>query len=108
MRGRIVSSSCGTYSIDVDGVIYNAPARGLFRNRGVKPTVGDEVEITETNFVIQQVFPRVSFLKRPPIANIDQMLIVESLKEPEFSYLLAFKYLTYANMRFTEIYLAHL
>ena len=98
MRGRIVSSSCGTYSIDVDGVIYNAPARGLFRNRGVKPTVGDEVEITETNFVIQQVFPRVSFLKRPPIANIDQMLIVESLKEPEFSYLLAFKYLTYANM----------
>ena len=98
MRGRIVSSRCGTYSIDVDGVIYNAPARGLFRNRGVKPTVGDEVEITETNFVIQQVFPRVSFLKRPPIANIDQMLIVESLKEPEFSYLLAFKYLTYANM----------
>ena len=98
MRGRIVSSSCGTYSIDADGVIYNAPARGLFRNRGVKPTVGDEVEITETNFVIQQVFPRVSFLKRPPIANIDQMLIVESLKEPEFSYLLAFKYLTYANM----------
>lgn len=98
MRGRIVSSSCGTYSIDVDGVIYNAPARGLFRNRGVKPTVGDDVEISEENFVIQNVYDRVSFLKRPPIANIDQMLIVESLKEPEFSYLLAFKYLTYANM----------
>ena len=98
MRGRIVSSSCGVYSIDVDGVIYNAPARGLFRNRGVKPTVGDNVEISEEQFVIQQVYDRVSFLKRPPIANIDQMLIVESLKEPEFSYLLAFKYLTYANM----------
>ena len=98
MRGRIVSSSCGVYSIDVDGVIYNAPARGLFRNRGVKPTVGDDVEISEEQFVIQQVYDRVSFLKRPPIANIDQMLIVESLKEPEFSYLLAFKYLTYANM----------
>ncbi len=98
MRGRIVSSSCGVYSIDVDGIIYNAPARGLFRNRGVKPTVGDDVEISETNFVIQNVYDRVSFLKRPPIANINQMLIVESLKEPEFSYLLAFKYLTYANM----------
>ena len=98
MRGRIVSSSCGVYSIDVDGVIYNAPARGLFRNRGVKPTVGDDVEISENQFVIQQVYDRVSYLKRPPIANIDQMLIVESLKEPEFSYLLAFKYLTYANM----------
>ena len=98
MRGRIVSSSCGVYSIDVDGIIYNAPARGLFRNRGVKPTVGDDVEISEENFVIQTVYDRVSFLKRPPIANIDQMLIVESLKEPDFSYLLAFKYLTYANM----------
>ena len=98
MRGRIVSSSCGIYSIDCDGVIYNAPARGLFRSRGVKPTVGDDVEVSENSFVIQRVFERVSFLKRPPIANIDQMLIVESLKEPEFSYLLAFKYLTYANM----------
>ncbi len=98
MRGRIVSSSCGVYSIDVDGVIYNAPARGLFRNIGVKPTVGDDVEIAEDNYVIKHVYERVSFLKRPPIANIDQMLIVESLKEPEFSYLLAFKYLTYANM----------
>lgn len=98
MRGRIVSLSCGIYSINVDGVIYNAPARGLFRNRGIKPLVGDEVEIDSNNLIINTVYNRVSELKRPPIANIDQMLIIESLKEPEFSYLLAFKYLTYANM----------
>ncbi len=98
MRGRIVALSCGVYSIDVDGVIYHAPARGLFRNRGVKPIVGDDVEISESNYVIVNVYDRVSCLKRPPISNIDQMLIIESLKEPEFSYLLAFKYLTYANM----------
>lgn len=98
MRGRIVSLSCGIYSINVDGVIYNAPARGLFRNKGIKPLVGDEVEIDSNNLIINTVYNRVSELKRPPIANIDQMLIIESLKEPEFSYLLAFKYLTYANM----------
>ena len=98
MRGRIVSLSCGIYSINVDGVIYNAPARGLFRNRGIKPLVGDEVEIDSNNLIINTIYNRVSELKRPPIANIDQMLIIESLKEPEFSYLLAFKYLTYANM----------
>ena len=98
MRGRIVALSCGMYSVECDGVIYNAPARGLFRNRGVKPVVGDDVEISEVNYVITEVHERVSFLKRPPISNIDQMLIIESLKEPEFSYLLAFKYLTYANM----------
>ena len=98
MRGRIVALSYGMYSIDSDGVIYNAPARGLFRNQGIKPVVGDDVEISDTSFVITHVYDRKSFLKRPPISNIDQMLIVESLKEPEFSYLLAFKYLTYANM----------
>ena len=98
MKGRIVSLSCGIYSIEADGVIYNAPARGVFRSRGVKPTVGDLVELSERSYVIAEVYDRVSYLKRPPIANLDQMLIVESLKEPEFSYILAFKYLTYANM----------
>lgn len=98
MKGRIVSLSCGIYSIECDGVIYNAPARGVFRSKGIKPTVGDCVEISDKSYVISDVYPRVSYLKRPPIANIDQMIIVESLKEPEFSYLLAFKYLTYANM----------
>ena len=98
MRGRIVSLSCGIYSVESDGVIYNAPARGVFRSKGIKPTVGDEVEISEETYVIQKVLDRTTFLKRPPIANVDQMLIIESLKEPEFSYLLAFKYLTYANM----------
>ena len=98
MKGRIVSLSCGVYSIEVDGVIYNAPARGLFRNKGVKPTVGDIVEISDDYLVISKVYDRVNYLKRPPISNVTQMLIIESLKEPEFSYLLAFKYLTYANM----------
>ena len=98
MRGKIVALSYGIYSIESDGVIYNAPARGLFRKQGIKPMVGDDVEIGEETYVIQHVYERKTFLKRPPIANIDQMLIIESLKQPEFSYLFAFKYLTYANM----------
>jgi len=98
MKGRVVSLSCGIYSVESDGIIYNAPARGLFRSRGVKPMVGDLVELGEETYVINDVYERTNCLKRPPIANVDQMLIIESLKEPEFSYLLAFKYLTYANM----------
>ena len=64
MRGKIVALSCGMYSIESDGVIYNAPARGIFRNKGFKPVVGDEVEIGEETFVIQHVYDRTSFLKR--------------------------------------------
>ncbi len=98
MKGLIVALSCGVYSVASEGVIYNLTARGVFRNQGIKPVVGDEVDFNEETMVIEVVNPRSSFLKRPPIANISQIILVFSLKEPEFSYLLAFKYLTYANM----------
>ena len=98
MKGLIVALSCGVYSVRADGIIYNLTARGVFRNQGIKPVVGDEVDFNEETMVIETVYPRNSFLKRPPIANISQIILVFSLKEPEFSYLLAFKYLTYANM----------
>ena len=98
MKGLIVALSCGIYSVRAEGVIYNLTARGIFRNQGIKPVVGDEVDFNEETMVIETVYPRNSFLKRPPIANISQIILVFSLKEPEFSYLLSFKYLTYANM----------
>ena len=98
MKGLIVALSCGVYSVRANGVIYNLTARGVFRNQGIKPVVGDEVDFNEETMVIETIYPRNSFLKRPPIANISQIILVFSLKEPEFSYLLAFKYLTYANM----------
>lgn len=98
MEGKILALSCGIYSVLCEGVIYRAPARGIFRHGGTKPMVGDNVDIDLVDMVINYVFPRVSQLKRPSVANIDQMLIVSSLVEPAFSYLLVFKYLTYANM----------
>ena len=98
MNGKVVALSCGVYSVESDGVIYRVSARGIFRNRCVKPMVGDDVDIDEQNLVLNEVKPRKSELKRPPIANIDQLLIIQSLKEPDFSHLLTFKYLTYANM----------
>ena len=98
MKGLIVALSCGVYSVSSEGIIYNLTARGVFRNQGVKPMVGDDVEFNPETMVIETIYPRTSALKRPPIANISQIILVFSLKEPEFSYLLAFKYLTYANM----------
>ena len=98
MKGLIVALSCGVYSVDAEGVIYQLTARGVFRNQGIKPMVGDYVDFNEDTMVIETVYPRTTFLKRPPIANTSQIILVFSLKEPEFSYLLAFKYLTYANL----------
>ena len=98
MKGLIVAITCGTYAVKADGVIYNTKPRGVFRNQGVKPIVGDIVEFNPEDMVIEVIYPRSSALKRPLIANISQIILVFSLKEPEFSFLLAFKYLTYANL----------
>ena len=98
MVGRIVGLNCGYYSVLADGVIFKVKAKGAFRVKSIKPVVGDMVELDDTYFIINSVYPRDTYLKRPVIANLSQMLIIESLVEPEFSYLLIFKYLTYANM----------
>ena len=98
MEGRIIGLNCGFYSVESDGVIYRVKARGAFRSSSIKPVVGDNVELDDGYLIINNVYPRSSYLKRPVIANLSQMLIVMSLVEPDFSYLLTFKYLTYANM----------
>ena len=98
MEGRIVGLNCGFYSVLADGIIFKVKAKGAFRIKTIKPVVGDKVELDDTYFIINTVYPRDTYLKRPVIANLSQMLIVSSLVEPEFSYLLAFKYLTYANL----------
>lgn len=97
MEGRIVALSCGIYSVLADGIIFKVPARGLFRIKKTKPVVGDRVDVNEENCVITFIYERTSFLKRPVVANLDQMIIVQSLTKPEFSYSLLFKYITYAN-----------
>lgn len=96
MDGIVVSIKYGMYTVYSDGVLYNTSVKGLVKLKN-KLAVGDKVELAEGNFVISDVYERVNSLKRPSVNNVDQILLVFSLKEPEFSYYLAFKYLTYAN-----------
>lgn len=96
MIGYVVSKKYGQYIVDVDGVLYNSLVRGTVKLRDYI-YVGDKVLLSEDNFVISGLVERNSLLKRPQISNVQQMVLVFSLKEPDFSYYLAFKYLTYAN-----------
>lgn len=68
--------------------VYECKAKGIFRNRGIKPTVGDDVEFTvldeekkEGN--IDQILPRKNALIRPASANVDQALVVFSIMQPD-------------------------
>lgn len=60
-------------------------ARGIFRNRGISPVAGDRV-LVETGEnaepVISEIRERKNFLVRPPLANLDKIVFVNSVAEP--------------------------
>lgn len=95
-KGRIVKSLAGFYYID-DGIeIHQCRARGKFRKQDIKPVVGDFVEFQKGNHddgYLMKILERKNVLKRPPIANVDQAILVFSRKEPDFSRVLLDKFL---------------
>jgi ribosome biogenesis GTPase len=70
--------------------------RGVFRKNKITPLVGDEVVFQAENDregYIMEVKDRKNELVRPPIANVDQAILVFSAVEPEFSTVLLDRFL---------------
>lgn len=85
MKGQIVKIISNHYTVAINGQKYVCKAIGKFRNQNIKPLVGDIVKIDLDKKVITEVKPRRNELVRPSIANVDQALIVTSVKEPNFN-----------------------
>ncbi|RKQ37437.1 ribosome small subunit-dependent GTPase A [Oceanobacillus halophilus] len=87
-EGRIIKALSGFYYVESENKIYQCRGRGVFRNQKITPLVGDFVEfdIKDTNEgYIMEIEPRENELVRPPIANINQAIIVSSAISPDFS-----------------------
>ncbi len=68
--------------------VYECKAKGVFRNRKIKPLVGDDVEFTVLDEdgaegSIDVILPRRNALIRPAVANVDQALVVFALTHPD-------------------------
>ncbi|RQX46209.1 ribosome small subunit-dependent GTPase A [Staphylococcus capitis] len=98
--GRIVKLISGVYQVDVDGVRFDTKPRGLFRKKNFSPVVGDIVDFevqNEQEGYIHHVHDRDNELKRPPVSNIDELVIVMSAVEPQFSTQLLDRFLVVAH-----------
>jgi len=106
--GVILKGVGGQYSVDtVDGV-YLCNARGLFRKMKISPVVGDRVQIEadkNSPFVgtLMAILPRKNELRRPRVANIDQVLVVLAAAQPSFSASLLDRYLIQAEHEGIEV-----
>ena len=89
ISGKIIKGIGGFYYIDAeDGHLYECKAKGIFRNKKIKPLVGDNVNIEildpENNLGnIVEILPRFNSLIRPAVANVDQTIIIFAVSEPE-------------------------
>lgn len=87
MIARIIRIISKEYTLlDEKGNHYDAILTGKIRMQ-MKPVTGDMVETVRSNnrWIIENILPRRNKLIRPAVANIDQALIVMSVKSPDFS-----------------------
>jgi ribosome small subunit-dependent GTPase A len=86
MVGRIIKQISNDYTVVTkENKEYICKPRGKFRQLKETPLVGDMVEFDEINNYLLKILPRKNELMRPSIANVDQAIIIASLKDPDFS-----------------------
>ena len=102
MTGIIIKGIGGFYYVKCeDGNVYECKARGVFRNKNIKPTIGDNVEIETLKGKgnIVKIEERRTSLVRPPVSNVDNLMIVVAAKEPDPDFGLIDKILVTAEFK---------
>lgn len=92
----------GFYYVEAADTIYTCRARGVFRRQGITPVAGDYVVITaqdDDTGVLEEVLERKNVLVRPPVANIDVLVLVASVCHPRTNTLVLDKMIAVAEKK---------
>lgn len=88
LKGTILQGIGGFYyAMDESGTVHTLRAQGKLRRERLKPKVGDVVELTpsegEEHGWILRILARRNELTRPPVANIDVIVVVAAAATPD-------------------------
>lgn len=91
MKGQIFKIHSDFYYVNFNGEIYECKVREILKKQKEKILVGDFVEFekqntTQKTAIINEIYPRTNFLTRPSVANIEQVIIISSIKEPDLDF----------------------
>ncbi len=111
MQGTITKAISSFYYVDTKNGLYECKARGVFKLKAQQFVVGDVVEIEildEENkkAVINRALERKNLLKRPPIANVTQAILLFAIKNPDPNLSLIDRFLVLAQKQDLEIIIA--
>lgn len=101
-KGTIVKNISNTYTVKMNKQAYVCTAKGKFKNYNINPVVGDNVEFDiidedKKEGVITEILEREVYLKRPKVANITQIMLVISIKNPKPDLLMLDKQIAFAE-----------
>ena len=105
MVGKIIKAISGFYYIEYNNIAYECRAKGVLKKLNISPLVGDFAEfdiISETEGNLIKIINRKNCLIRPPIANLDAIIIVLASTNPDPSLLFLDKqlaFLEYNNIK---------
>ena len=107
LEGLIIRGVGGFYYVETESGVYQCRARGLFKKQGITPMVGDHVaiDLTEEEEVegyVTEIHPRRNSFIRPPIANVDLLLVTAAFRHPAPNLRLIDRFLVMAQMAGTE------
>lgn len=107
MKGLIIKGIGGFYYVKTDNGIIEAKGRGIFKKDGITLRTGDVVDIElmaedDSKGVINKIYPRKNCFIRPPIANVDLLVIVFAAKNPRPNFPVIDKFLINAQINKIE------
>ncbi len=87
LEGTIIKGYSGFYYVACEGTVYECSLRGKNRKKSVKFLPGDKVTFTVDGDslkggAIEEILPRKNELLRPPVANLDQLVILAAMYDP--------------------------
>lgn len=106
--GIIVKGIGGFYYVKTDEGIFECRAQGKFRNKSLKPMIGDRVDILisdDNTGSVSNIYERKNEFVRPPVANVDQLILVVAAKNPEPDLMFVDKMTVIANHKNVELIL---
>ena len=95
VKGQILKIHSDFYYVYSEGETFECKLREVLKKQGERPLVGDYV-LFENN-AITDIFPRKNYIPRPAVANVDQVIIVSALKNPELSFSQLNRYIAFAE-----------
>jgi ribosome biogenesis GTPase len=99
-QGIVMQSNGGFYYVEAADAVYTCRARGIFRKQGLTPVAGDRVVISvddDGTGVLETVLERRNCLVRPPVANVDLLVLVASVCQPKTNTLVLDKMIAVAE-----------